>query len=138
MLNVLCEPVRALTAPAVYALAAPPIHPWGVRRPSNRRQGQAEPSDGIRTLPGTQMADPTGTPTRIPGFYERVYRAAENTDELTCRECRGLIEYDHDDVPAVGELVPCFNCGLLSRVPALPSQAGMAEPIDPPHNRERS
>lgn len=84
------------------------------------------------------MADPNGTPTRYVPFYERVYRLGTDTDQLTCVECKHSKVYAHAIVPAVGEQVPCEGCGLPSRIPTLPSQAGMAEPVDPPHNSERS
>ncbi|HEY3435095.1 MAG TPA: hypothetical protein VGK41_05535 [Solirubrobacterales bacterium] len=84
------------------------------------------------------MPDPNGTPTRIPDFYDRRYSAVTEVDRLDCRECHKTQTLEHDEVPDPGTLIACPECGLESRVPALPSQAGMAEPIDPPPHNERS
>jgi hypothetical protein len=78
------------------------------------------------------------TPTRIPGFYNRRYSAAEDVDRLDCPECHTTQTFPHAELPAVATLHTCPNCELASRVPALPSQAGMVDPIDPPPTDERS
>lgn len=75
--------------------------------------------------------------TRIPDFYSRSFDAQAGTDTLGCRECGLKTTYDHTSLPPDGELLACPGCDLESRVPTLPSQAGMAEPVDPPRS-ERS
>lgn len=74
--------------------------------------------------------------TRIPDFYKRRFDADARTNELGCRECGLKVQYDVLPMP-VGELLSCPGCDLPSRIPTLPSQAGMAEPPDPPRS-ERS
>ena len=76
--------------------------------------------------------------TRIPGFYNRRYSSVQEVDRLDCPECHTTAPaIPHDQMPAPGTLVTCEHCGLDSRVPALPSQAGMADPVQP-DNDERS
>lgn len=76
--------------------------------------------------------------TRFPDFYDRSFDADTGTDDLKCRECGFTVTHDHDEVPPASTLVNCLECGLPSRIPALPSQAGMVEPVDPPPQDERS
>lgn len=56
-------------------------------------------------------------PVRTPDFFARFFDADAGTDSLTCRECKHAATYDHADVPPVGALINCSNCGLPSRVP---------------------
>lgn len=73
---------------------------------------------------------------RIPGWYERRHDHDREVDVLTCVDGCGLkSEWDAGDlVPR--ELIECPGCGLESRVPALPSEAG-APDADPPTQDER-
>jgi hypothetical protein len=88
--------------------------------------------------------------TRIPDFYAREYDAPANTDSLTCPECGLRVTFEHDEI-AEGEFIACgedlvdehgvedgVGCGIVSRVPALPSQAGAPFADDPPTQSERS
>ena len=77
-------------------------------------------------------------PVRSADFYLREFDVGAGTDKLTCRDCKRTATYEHDQVPPVSSLVNCQGCGLPSRVPVLPSQAGMTNPVDPPPRSERS
>lgn len=82
------------------------------------------------------MSDPT--PTRIPGFFNRRWSAAENVDRLTCPECLTTMPpFGGGSLPAVGSLIACSTCGLESKVPALQSRAGMPD-APPPDTDDRS
>jgi hypothetical protein len=76
-------------------------------------------------------------PTRIPDFYARRFRSSDHSSDLTCTDCGTEFNVAGDDLPLPGGRWPCLGCGLVSRVPTLPSQAGMRDPVDPPHD-ERS
>jgi predicted Zn finger-like uncharacterized protein len=78
-------------------------------------------------------------PTRIPGFYNRRYGAAEEVDRLDCPECNTTAPaINHQEMPVAGTLVTCDHCGLESRVPALKSRAGMDPDTAPPLTNDRS
>lgn len=74
---------------------------------------------------------------RIPDFFDREYERATDLDTLFCRECGAGTTFDHSELPPNGEVMPCPECNLESRVPALPSEAGVDDP-GPPVTDERS
>lgn len=77
---------------------------------------------------------------RIPDFFQRTYRGDTEpaTDDLECPECAFVTTFEHSSLPPVGEELDCAGCGLPSRIPSLPSQAGQADPIEPHNDIERN
>lgn len=72
--------------------------------------------------------------TRIPDFYARRFNVEDRTNDLTCRDCGHTHTVAQDDLPLPGGMIICPGCELESRVPTLPSQAGMANPVEPDHD----